>query len=122
MTKKVFNLNNMIPHSVRLVDPKEAHFQKGSCTFKMPTSYDGTLLDHQAKHMVYFLMLATAANVVVVVVVVSAVIVTVVMVLVAVVALAFVLCHPLPFLPHRLVVACCFASIAGIFAAHPSFG
>jgi hypothetical protein len=41
----------------------------------------------------------------------------------AVVALAFVLRrHLILFLLHQLVVACCFASITGIFAPHPSFG
>jgi hypothetical protein len=29
---------------------------------------------------------------------------------------------PLVLLLHQLVVACCFASVAGIFAARPSFG
>jgi uncharacterized membrane protein YjgN (DUF898 family) len=41
---------------------------------------------------------------------------------IAVVALAFVLCHPLVLLLCRLVVACCFASVAGIFVARSSFG
>ncbi len=61
----------------------------------MPTSYDGTLLDHLAKHMVYLLMLAAAANVVVLVNVVGTVIVGDGIVSVAVVVLAFVLRHPL---------------------------
>jgi hypothetical protein len=38
------------------------------------------------------------------------------------VALAFVLRHPLVFLLFGLVVACYFASVAGTFAAHLSFG
>jgi hypothetical protein len=38
------------------------------------------------------------------------------------VALAFLLRHPLVLSLHRLVVACCFTSVAGTFAAHPSFG
>ncbi len=88
----------------------------------MPTSYDGTLLDHLAKHMVYLSMLAAAANVVVLVIVVGTVIVGDGIVPVAVVVLAFVLHHPLVLLSRWLVVACCFASVAGIFAARPSFG
>jgi hypothetical protein len=83
----------------------------------MPTSYDGTLLDHLAKHMVYLSMLAAATNVVVVVIVVGTVIATIVIIPVAVVALAFVLRCPLVLLLHRLVVACCFASVAVIFDA-----
>jgi hypothetical protein len=86
----------------------------------MPASYDGTLLDHLAEHMVYLSMLATTAKVVVVVIVVGAVIVAVVIVPIAVVALAFVLRHPLVLLLRRLVVASCFASV--IFVAHPSLG
>ncbi len=88
----------------------------------MSTSYDGTLLDHLAKHMVYLSMLAAAANVVVLVNVVGAVIVSDGIVPVAVIVLAFVLRHPLVLSLHRLVVACCFASATGIFAMHPSFG
>jgi hypothetical protein len=88
----------------------------------MPTSYDDTLLDQLAKLMVYLLMLAAAADVVVIIIVVGAVIVAIVIVPVAVVALAFVLHCPLILLSHRMVVACCFASVAGIFAAHLSFG
>jgi hypothetical protein len=88
----------------------------------MPTNYDGTLLDHLAKHMVYLSMLATAADVIVVVIVVSAVIVAVVIVPVTVVALAFVLCRPLVLSSCRLVVACCFTSVAGIYAVRPSSG
>jgi hypothetical protein len=67
-------------------------------------------------------MLAAAANVVVIVIVVNAVTVAVVIVLVAVVALAFVLCHPPILSTRQLVVACCFASVTGIFVTHPSFG
>jgi hypothetical protein len=64
-------------------------------------------------------MLAVAANQVVLVVVVAAV--TVAVVIVPIVALAFVSRHPLVFPIHWLVVACCFAFVAGIFATH-SFG
>jgi hypothetical protein len=85
----------------------------------MPTSYEGTLLDHLVEHMVYLLMLTTTANVVVLVNVVGAVIVGNGIVPVAVVVLAFVLRHPLVLSSRRLVVACCFASVAGIFAADP---
>ncbi len=88
----------------------------------MPTSHDGTLLDHQAEHMVYLSMLAATADVVVVVIIVGTVIVADVIVPVAVVAMEFVLHRPLVLSSRRLVVACCFASIAGIFAARPSFG
>jgi hypothetical protein len=56
-----------------------------------------------------------------VVIVVGVVIVADVIVPVAAVALAFVLRRPLVLLSRRLVVACCFASVAGIFAARPSF-
>jgi hypothetical protein len=73
----------------------------------MPTSYDGTLLDHLAEHMVYLTMLAAAANVVVLVIVVGVVIVGNGIVPVAVIVLAFVLCHPLVLSLRRLVVACC---------------
>jgi hypothetical protein len=90
--------------------------------FDMPTSYDGTLLDHLAEHMVYLSMLATAADVFAIVIVVGAVIVAIVIIPVAVVVLAFVLRRPLVLSLHRLVVACCFASVAGIFAVHSSFG
>jgi hypothetical protein len=38
---------------------KGAQFQKGTCNFIMPTSYDGTLLDHLAELMVY---LSTASS------------------------------------------------------------
>jgi hypothetical protein len=88
----------------------------------MPTSYDGILLDHLAKQMVYLLMLATAANVVVLVIVVGAVTVSNDIDPVAVVVLVFVLRHPLILSLRRLVVACCFASVAGIFARYPTFG
>jgi hypothetical protein len=88
----------------------------------MPKSYDGTLLDHLAKHMVYLSMLAATTNLVVFVIVVSAVIVGNCIVPVAVVVLAFVLRHPLVLSSRWLVAACCFASVAGIFAARPSFG
>jgi hypothetical protein len=88
----------------------------------MPTSYDGTLLDHLAEHMVYLSMLAATSVVVVAVIVVGTAIVTVVIGPIAVVARAFVLRPPLVLLSRRLVVASCFASVAGIFAAHPSLG
>jgi hypothetical protein len=87
----------------------------------MPTSYDGTLLDHLAKHMLYISMLTAAANVFVILIVIGMVIVAIVIVPVAVVVLAFVLRCRLILLLHWLVVACCFASVAGILAAHPSF-
>ena len=32
---------------------KEAQFQKGSRETNMPTTFDGTLLDHLAEHMLY---------------------------------------------------------------------
>ncbi len=96
--------------------------KKGPRTFKMPISYDGTLLDHLAKHMVYLSVLAATAELFVVVIVVGAVIVTIVILPVAVVALVFVLRRPLVLLLCQLVVISCFASIAGIFAAHPSSG
>ncbi len=85
----------------------------------MSTRYHGTLLDHLADFMIY---LSSAS--VFVVIVVGAVIIADVIVPIAVVALAFVLRHPLVLLPRRLVVACCFTSVAGtgIFAARPSFG
>jgi hypothetical protein len=67
-------------------------------------------------------MLDAAANVVVIAFIVVTITVAVVIIPVAVVVLAFVLHHPLVLLLHRLVVACCFASVAGIFAACPSFG
>ncbi len=70
----------------------------------------------------YLSMLATTANVVVLVIVVGAVIVGYGIVPVAVVVLASMLRHPLVILLCRLVVAYCFASVAGIFAACPSFG
>jgi hypothetical protein len=57
-----------------------------------------------------------------VVIVVSVVIVADVNVPIAVFALAFMLHCPLDLLLRWLVVACCFASAAGIFATHPSFG
>ncbi len=75
-----------------------------------------------AKHMVYSLMLTAAANEVVVIIVVNVVIIANVIVPVAVVALAFGLRRPLVLSWRRLVVACYFASVAGIFAARPSFG
>ncbi len=83
----------------------------------MSTRYHGTLLDHLADFMIYLSSVS-----VFVVIIVGAVIVADVIVLVAVVALAFVLRRPLILLASRLVVACCFASVAGIFAARPSFG
>ncbi len=68
------------------------------------------------------MMLAAAAGVVVVIIVVGVVIVADVIVPIAVVALAFGLRRPLVLLSRRLVVACCFASVAGIIATRPSFG
>jgi hypothetical protein len=53
---------------------------------------------------------------------VAAVTVAVVIVPIAVIALAFVLRHHPILLSRQLVVTCCFASVTGIFAAHPSFG
>jgi hypothetical protein len=67
-------------------------------------------------------MLATAADVVVIVVIVAAVTNAVVIVPIAIVLLAFVLHRPLILSLRRLVVVYCFASVAGIFTAHPSFG
>ncbi len=75
-----------------------------------------------AEHMVYFLMLAAPADVVVIVIVVGAVIVADVIVPIAVIALAFMLRCPLVLSSRRLVVACCFASVPGIFVVRPSFG
>jgi hypothetical protein len=66
-------------------------------------------------------MMATTANAVVIVVVVTSVTVAIVIIPVAVIALGFVLCCPLVLSLHRLAVACCFTSVAGI-AARPSFG
>jgi hypothetical protein len=88
----------------------------------MPTSYDSTLLDHLAEHMVYLLMLAAADNVGVNVIVVSMVILADVIVPVVVIMLVFVLRRPLALSLRRLDVACCFTSVAGIFASRPSFG
>jgi hypothetical protein len=68
-------------------------------------------------------MLAAAANiivVVVVVVVVAAVTITIGVIPIAVVALAFILRHPLVLSLHWLVVACCFASFICIFATRIS--
>ncbi len=83
----------------------------------MSPKYHGTLLDHLADFMIY---LSSAS--VFVVIVVGAVIVADVIIPIAVVALAFVLHHPLILSSRRLVVACCFTSVTGIFAAHSSFG
>ncbi len=68
------------------------------------------------------MMLAATADAVVIVIVVGAVIVADVIVPIAVIALAFVLRRPLFLLLRRMFVACCFVSVAGIFAARPSFG
>jgi hypothetical protein len=57
-----------------------------------------------------------------IVIIVGTVINADVIVPIAVIVLAFMLRRPLVLLSHRLVVACCFASVAGIFAARPSFG
>ncbi len=75
-----------------------------------------------AKHMVNLLMLATAADKVVLIIVVGTVIDADVIVPVAVLAPAFVVHCPLFLSSHQLAVACCFTSVAGIFAACPSFG
>ncbi len=83
----------------------------------MSTRYQGTHLDHLADFMIYLSRVS-----VFVVIVVGVVIVADVIVPVAVVALAFVLRRPLVLLLRWLVVACCFASVAGIFAACPFFG
>ena len=72
--------------------------------------------------MVYLSMLAAAADIVAAVIVVGMVVVADVIVPVAVIALAFVLRRPLVISLRRLVVACCFASVPGIFAMRPSFG
>ncbi len=96
--------------------PNKALFNFGSPETTMSTKYHGTLLDHLADFMIY---LSSAS--VFVVIVVGVVIVADVIVPVAAVALAFVLRRPLVLLSRRLVVACCFASVAGIFAARPSF-
>jgi hypothetical protein len=88
----------------------------------MPTSYDGTLLDYLAEHMVYLSRLAPAAQVVVVIIVVGVVIVAIVIILIAVVALVFVFRCPLVLSLLWLVVAFCFTFVAGIFAKHPSLG
>jgi hypothetical protein len=100
-----------------LQHPNKALFNFGSPETTMSTRYHGTLLDHLADFMIY---LSSAS--VFVVIVVGMVIVADVIVPVAVIVLAFVLRRPLVLLSRRLVVACCFASVAGIFAAHPSFG
>jgi hypothetical protein len=99
----------------------------------MPANYDGTLLDHLAEDMstryhgtlldnVADFMVYLSSTSVFVVIVIGAVIVAGVIVPVAVVVLVFVLHCPLVLLLRRLVVACCFASVAGIFAARPYFG
>jgi hypothetical protein len=67
-------------------------------------------------------MLAAAANIIVIVVVVAAVTIAIVINPVAVIVLAFVLCGPPVLLLCQLVFACCFASVAGIFATCSSFG
>ena len=83
----------------------------------MSTRYHGTLLDNVADFMIY---LSSAS--VFVVIVVGAVIVVEVTVPIAVIALAFVLRRPLVLSSRWLVVACCFASVAFIFAVHLTFG
>jgi hypothetical protein len=100
-----------------LQHPNKALFNFGSPKTTMSTRYHGTLLDHLADFMIYL-----SSTSVFVVIVVGAVIVADVILPIAVVALAFVLRGPLVLLLLRLVVACCFASVAGIFAARPSFG
>jgi hypothetical protein len=100
-----------------LQHPNKALFNFGSPETTMSTRYHGTLLDYLADFMIYL-----SSTSVFVVIVVGAVIVADVIVPVAVVALAFVLHRPLILSSHQLVVACCFASVAGIFAARPSFG
>jgi hypothetical protein len=83
----------------------------------MSTRFHGTLLDHLADFMIYLSSMS-----VFVIIVVGVVILANVIVPTAVIALAFMLRHPLVLSLRRLVVACCFASVAGIFAARPSFG
>jgi hypothetical protein len=61
-------------------------------------------------------------NIVVIAIIIAAVTIAVIIVPVAVVALAFMLRCPLVLSSCNLVVACCFYSVTGIFAAHPSFG
>jgi hypothetical protein len=100
-----------------LQHPNKALFNFGSPKTTMSTRYHGTLLDHLAEFMIY---LSSAS--ILVVIIVGAVIIADVIVPVAVIALAFVLPCPLVLLSLWLVVACCFASVAGIFAARPSFG
>ena len=97
--------------------PNKALFNFGSPETTMSTKYHGTLLDHLADFMIY---LSSAS--VFVVIVVSTVIVANVIVPMAVIALAFVFRRLLVLSSLRLDVACCFASVAGIFAARPSFG
>ncbi len=100
-----------------LQHPNKALSNFGSLKTTMSTRYHGTLLDHHANFMIYL-----SSTSVFFVIVVGAVIAADIIVPVAVIVLAFVLCHPLVLLLRQLVVACCFASVAGIFAARPSYG
>jgi hypothetical protein len=100
-----------------LQHPIKALFNFGSPKTTMSTRYHSTLFDHLADFMIY---LSRAS--VFVVIVVGAVIIADVIVPVAVVVLAFVLRCPLVLLLCQLAVACCFASVAGIFATRPSVG
>jgi hypothetical protein len=128
-----------------LQHPNKALFNFGSPKTTMSTRYHGTLLDHLADFTIY---LSSASSFwfslnssyehgchlskqygmtpkdyeYLLVIVVGAVIVADVIVPLAVIALAFVLRCPLILLLCQLVIACCFASVAGIFTAHPSFG
>jgi hypothetical protein len=100
-----------------LQHPNKALFNFGSPKTPMSTRYHGTLLDHLADFMIYLSSVS-----VFVIIVVGVVIVANVIVPVAVIALEFVLRRPLVLSSCRLVVACCFTSVAGIFTARPSFG
>jgi hypothetical protein len=114
-------VGNMVPCEPFLREasknPNKALFNFGTPETTMSTRYHGTLLDHLADFMIYLSSMS-----VFVVIVVGTVIIVDVIVPVAVVALVFVLPRPLILSSLRLVVACCFASVAGIFAVRPSFG
>ncbi len=100
-----------------LQHPNKALFNFGSPKTTMSTRYHGTLLDHLADFMIYL-----SSGSVFLVIVVGMVIIADVIVPVAVIALVFVLHRPLVLLSCLLVVECCFASVAGINVARPSFG
>ncbi len=97
--------------------PNKALFNFGSPEATMSTRYHATLLDHLADFMIYL-----SSTSVFIVIVFGAVVVADVIVPIVVVTLAFVLRRPLVLLLLRLVVAFCFASVAGIFSVRPSFG